>query len=101
VSGRDLSRALSDCNTALALRPDDRGILNSRGLVHFKLRTFKQSIADYDSAMKQDDKDPASLYARGLAKLKSGDVASGNADMTAAKAITPDVAAVYADYGLK
>jgi hypothetical protein len=69
--------------------------------VHFKLRALKQSIADYDSAIKQDAKDAASLCARGLVKLKSGDTASGNADIAAAKAITPEIAQVYADYGVK
>jgi len=40
------------------------------------------------------------LYARGVAKLKKGHTAGGNADIAAAKAIKPDIAAVSAGYGI-
>ena len=38
---------------------------------------------------------------RGLAKLKSGDRAGGNADIAAAAALDPKIAAIYAGYGVK
>ena len=50
--------------------------------------------------MAKDPKDADSLYGRGLAKLKSGDKAGGEADIAAAKAIKPDIADVYAGYGV-
>ena len=37
---------------------------------------------------------------RGIAKLKLSDAAGGNADIAAAKAILPDVAEKFADYGV-
>ena len=42
-----------------------------------------------------------SLYGRGLAKLKQDDVAGGNADIAAAKAIRPDIVAEFVRYGVQ
>jgi hypothetical protein len=53
-----------------------------------------------NTAVAQNAKDADSLYARGVAKLKKGDSAGGNADIAAAKAIKPDIAAVSAGYGI-
>ena len=41
------------------------------------------------------------LYSRGVAKVRSGNTAGGEADMAAAKAIQADIAEVYAGYGVK
>ena len=76
-------------------------MLNSRGLVQLKLGAFNESIADYDTVVKQNAKDADSLYGRGIAKLRSGDSASGYADISAAKAIRADITDVYAGYGIK
>ena len=50
--------------------------------------------------MAKNPKDANSLYGRGMAKLKSGDRAGGDADIAAAKAINPDIAEVYVGYGV-
>ena len=100
LDGKDLNGALAGCNESLRLRPNDGNILNSRGLVQFKLGAFDAAIADYNAAVAQNAKDADSLYSRGVAKLKKGDTAGGNADIAAAKAIKPDVAVVSAGYGI-
>jgi len=100
VAGRDLARALDDCNQALSFSPGDGATLKSRGLVQLKLGAFDRAIADYSAAIAKNDKDAGSLYGRGVAKLKSGDTDGGNADIAAAKAIRPDIAEVYAGYGV-
>lgn len=46
-------------------------------------------------------KDANSFYGRGLAKLKAGDKAGGEADIATAKAIKADIAQLYAGYGVK
>jgi tetratricopeptide (TPR) repeat protein len=101
LSGRDLTRALADCNESLRLRPDVANVFNSRGLAQLKLGAFNESIADYDTVVKQNAKDADSLYGRGIAKLRSGDSAGGYADISAAKAIRADITDVYAGYGIK
>jgi tetratricopeptide (TPR) repeat protein len=111
VVGRDLAGALADCNESLRLRPDEADVLNSRGLVQLKLGAFDRAVADYGAAIAKNAKDADSphgrivaadsLYGRGVAKLRSGDRAGGEADMAAAKAIKGDMATVYAGYGVK
>ena len=40
-------------------------------------------------------RNPAGLYGRGLAEIKSGETAEGAADIAAAKAINPNIAEEY------
>lgn len=101
VADRDLQQGLADCNESLRLHPDDPNVLNSRGLVQFKLGAFDRAIADYDAAIALNPKDANSLYARGVAKLKSGNANGGNVDVAAATAITANVAQASAGYGIK
>ena len=75
--------------------------MDSRGLVYLKLGQLDNAIADYDAALRLDAKLAGSLHGRGMARLKKGDAAGGNADITAAKAINPDVAKDFARYGVQ
>jgi hypothetical protein len=68
--------------------------------VQFKLGALEQTIAGYSAAIAQNTRDAGSLYARGIAKLKSGTADGGNVDIGAAKAINSDIAEVYAGYGV-
>jgi len=43
----------------------------------------------------------SSLYGRGLAKLKKGDTADGDADISAAKAIEAKIVEEFARYGVQ
>jgi tetratricopeptide (TPR) repeat protein len=69
--------------------------------VQYKLGAFREAIADYGAAIAQNPKDAGSLYGRGMAKLKAGNIADGNADIAAAKAVEPDIADIYAGYGVR
>jgi tetratricopeptide (TPR) repeat protein len=100
LANRDLQGALTDCNESLRLRPDDANALNSRGLVQLKLGAYERAIADYSAAIVRNAKDADSFYGRGMAKLKSGDIDGGNADIAASRALRPDIANVYARYGV-
>ena len=100
VLGR-LDEALADCNEALRLAPNNSGALDSRGFTYLKLGRFEQAIADYDAALARSPRQPSSLYGRGQARLRSKkDLEGGRADLAAAKALDPDVAAEFARYGL-
>ena len=41
------------------------------------------------------------LYGRGLARQKQGDIAAGEADVAAAKALKADIAEEFAGYGIR
>lgn len=101
LADRDLPQALDDCNRSLQLQPNAANVFNSRGLVQLKLGAFDAAVADYGAAVTRNAKDADSLYGRGAAKLKRGDSAGGNADVIAARAISPNIAEVYAGYGVK
>jgi hypothetical protein len=59
------------------------------------------AIADYDAALRIDPKHAASLFGRGIAKLRSGNVDAGNTDINAAKAIQSTIATEFAGYGIR
>jgi len=42
----------------------------------------------------------SALYGRGLARMKKGDRAAGEADFTAAKALKSDIVAEFSRYGV-
>ena len=97
--------ALSDCSESLQLWPQYAGALRNRGFVHLRMGAFDKAIIDYDAALQNDPK-MAGLelamvfYGRGLAKAKREDPGA-NADILAAKAISPDIAGQFADYGVQ
>jgi Flp pilus assembly protein TadD len=61
-----------------------------------------RALSDYDAALRINPKNADAWYGRGLAKKRRGDADGGNADIAAAKAITPGIGESFADqYGLK
>jgi lipoprotein NlpI len=96
----DLQAALRDCNEALRLRPNFVDALDSRGLVNLKSGQIKNAIIDFDAALKINPRLTSSLYGRGLAKKRNGAGAEGDLDIANAKAMDPNIAKEYADYGV-
>jgi tetratricopeptide (TPR) repeat protein len=95
----DLQAALADCNESLRLLPSIVAF-GTRGFVLLKLGRFDEAIAEYDAGLKVYAKGAASLYGRGVARRKKGDVAGGDADIAAAKALKGDIADLYAEWGV-
>jgi len=95
-----LKQALADCNEALRLMPRNPTTLGSRGFIFLKMTHFDAAVSDYDGALQMNPKFAFALYGRGLAKLKNED-ASGQADITAAKALQADIAEEYLRYGIR
>lgn len=100
-AGRDLEAALADCNTALDIAPNRLDMLDSRALVYYRLGKYDRAIADLDRVLKQQPQVAESLYVRGLAKRAGGDARGGDDDISAARKINREVAALYAGYGVK
>ncbi|MBO9710472.1 MAG: tetratricopeptide repeat protein [Caulobacter sp.] len=101
TAGKDLDKALADCDAGLKLRPRSAAILDSRGLVQLRRGELRAAMADYDAALALEPRQAASLYGRGLTKEKLGDQTGGRADLAAASAIDRDIAQRFAGYGLK
>jgi hypothetical protein len=97
----DLQAALKDCNEALRLRPNFVDALDSRGLVNLKSGQTKNAIADFDAALRINPRLTSSLYGRGLAKKRNGSISEGDLDIANAKAMDPNIAKEFADYGVQ
>jgi tetratricopeptide (TPR) repeat protein len=69
-------------------------------LAFYVTNSFDKAIADYNQALSLNPKMAPALYGRGLAKLKQGDAGGGNADIAAAKALTPNIADEFDRYGI-
>lgn len=100
TAGKELERALADCDAAIKLGAPGAQVLDSRGLVELRLGRFELAIADYDAALKLRPAQPTSLFGRGLSKLRSGQVKDGQADLAAAHVSDPKVEEEFAGYGL-
>lgn len=66
VLGKDLRRALSDCNESLRLRADNVRARDSRAFVYFRLNRFDEAIAEASAVLKANPKFASALYVRGL-----------------------------------
>jgi tetratricopeptide (TPR) repeat protein len=60
-----------------------------------------RAIADYDAALRIEPNHSHALYGRGLAKRKKGDHAGAEADLAAARTMSPRVADEYSSYGVE
>jgi tetratricopeptide (TPR) repeat protein len=100
ILGRDLAKALGDCDAALRSRGRAANILDSHGLVYLRLGRLDKAIADYDAALAINPKIAWSLYGRGIAKLRLGKTTEGGADIAAATALAPELPAIAKGYGV-
>lgn len=91
----DLDQAHADCTAALKIMPNMPPIIDSLALVLLRQDKFDESIARYSAALAKAPKQAASLYGRGIAKLRKGDKAGGEADVKAAIAADPFVVAQF------
>ena len=82
------------------MRPGDAATLDSRGFTYLKTHEWDKAIADYDTALRAHPAQASSLFGRGIAKLRKGDAAGGNADLSAARRIQADIATEMAAIGI-
>src|SRR5579859_1021318 len=99
LANRDLDKALADCDAAL--RGDKVStVMEHRGLVLLRMGRIDEAIAQYTAAIRLQPRAAQAFYCRGLAELKNGMKAQGDADIAAALAIAPAIAADYKRFGL-
>ena len=66
-----------------------------------KMGQFDTAIDDYNSALRFEPKLASALYGRGLAKLKKGDKAGSDIDISAAKTIQAKIGDEFKRYGVQ
>lgn len=100
IIAKQLEQALSDCDAALRINPQNILALENRGFAYLKLGRLDDAIESFNAALKVEPQFPTSIYGRGLAEMESGSCEAAEADIVAARAIDPDVAAYLARYGI-
>jgi tetratricopeptide (TPR) repeat protein/predicted aspartyl protease len=100
LGGKELERALDDCNFAVRKDPKTAAFLDSRGLVYLREGKYDKAISDYDAALALNPKIAWALYGRGLARQHRGQTAAGQADIGAAEALAPKIAEEAASHGI-
>ena len=81
--------------------PNDAATHDSRGLAYLKMGQPDAAINDFNSALRVDPKLASALYGRGLARLKNGDKAGGDADISAARTIQAGIGDDFLRYGVR
>ncbi len=99
----DYQRAIADADLAIRHSRTSEATegYNARGNVHFHLSDWSTAIDDYARALEKWPEYPNALYGRGAAKIRKGDIKSGEADIAAAVKLKPDIAAIEAKLGIK
>ena len=98
--GQELNQALEDCDGALRLDSHAPLLYRSRATVRLRQGEYVKAVADYDRELKSYPKDAWAHYGRGIAKLRLGLSAEGQADIDAATAAHADIATAAARHGL-
>jgi tetratricopeptide (TPR) repeat protein len=100
VANVQLDSALADCQQSLKLRPGDGGTLGNLGLVYLRLGRFDDAIASYDAAVAKKGTSAWQRFGRGIAEHRKGDMNGGNADISAAKSMDPNIESTFVGMGL-
>lgn len=100
VQNTELAAALADCQQALAVRPNSAETLDSLAFVFFRQGRFSDAANEYSAALAANPNLASSRFMRGIAKLRAGDQAGGEADIAQARAADKGIADRYAGWGV-
>ena len=95
-----LESALKDCTRAIELSADSGAAIDSRGMVYFRMNRMEEALADFETALEDAPDRAASLYMRGVIGKKLGKP-DADADLAAARLISPRIDEAYGRYGIK
>ncbi|HET6553564.1 MAG TPA: aspartyl protease family protein [Dyella sp.] len=100
LSNQMLDDALKDCRRAIQRDGDQPTYLDSLGLIELRLARYGDAIKAYEQALVLEPRSAWSRYGLGLAKVRSGQIAAGNADLASARALDPRIESRAAKLGL-
>jgi tetratricopeptide (TPR) repeat protein len=100
ITGKDLLQALADCDMALKLLPNNLDVRDTRGFIYLKLGDPALALNEYNAALERDPNRPTALFGGGLAKIRMGNVQSGEGEQAAARILDPDIDKQFTIYGL-
>ena len=101
IANIELDVALKDCTKAIELTDSPASILDSRGLVYFRMQRLDDALADLDAALRLNPGQAASLFVRGVVYSWKDATVESRQDIEDAGTIQPDVKIEYARMGVK
>jgi tetratricopeptide (TPR) repeat protein len=93
-------KAAKDFEQAIKLKPDHLTALTQRGHHFVRTQAWAPAIADYTTALSIQKTNTEALYGRGVAKMYSGDMKTGQLDIAQAQAFDADVTARMTSQGI-
>jgi tetratricopeptide (TPR) repeat protein len=90
-----LDTALADCTRSIELGESPASALDSRALVHFRMKRYDEALADLNAALDIAPNMAASLYLRGIVHHAKGNAAVAKADLAAARLMWPPIEQEY------
>lgn len=100
TAGVLLDDALGECRDAVKLSNGASAYLDSLGMALLKLGKLDEALDAYSQAIAKGS-GADSLMGRAFAYFKKGDRTHAEADAAAARKLSPDIDATFAEYGLK
>jgi len=100
TAGVALRSALEDCEAALAETPGHASYLDSQALVWLRLLRYDDAIGTYSKVLAFRPMSPTSLFGRGIAERRRGDIKAANRDLAVARSMEPDIDNRFSEFGL-
>ena len=86
-----LDTALADCTRSIELAESPAAALDSRALVHFRMKRYDEALTDLNAALDIAPNMAAGLYLRGVVHQAKGDAVAAKADLAAARLMWPPI----------
>ncbi len=95
-----LDGGLRDCTKAIELDEEPTAALDSRAMIYFRMGRFDDALADLGAALDAQPDLAASRYLKGVILRRNGKAAEGDAELTRARSIAPQIDKDYARWGI-
>lgn len=96
---QQFEEALSYCDASLKLS-NRADTIAHRGIVHLMRGDLEAGLTDFSEALRGDPQATEALYGRGIARLRQGQTAEGQADIATAEAQDAQVSSWFAEFGI-
>jgi tetratricopeptide (TPR) repeat protein len=96
-----MDEALADLDTVVRLKPEFAAAYFMRGAIAFRRSDFKRAEKEFDAAAVKLPSYYQAIYARGAAKVRSGEKSAGEADMRTARGMSSHVEEDLALMGIR
>lgn len=97
---RDLSRARTDAETAVAAAPNNVEAQLCRGILQLRGEEWTQARTSFEAALEVEPGNPVGLFGRGVARRRSGD-SDGREDMNQARDFDGHIGERFDEWGVR